>query len=141
MTYLLAQKALCPSKIILLRGNHEMRAQNSFPGYNPCFKQSCVSAFGPELGDSIWASVNAAFDVFPLAAVVDNSVRPYGSQYRRDIGGPYGLTGGPYERQRCFRRLSSRCRCRQLGRLARLTLPVRVEGFFFFTLVQVLEGP
>ncbi len=33
MTYLLAQKLVCPHKFILLRGNHETRTQNSFPDY------------------------------------------------------------------------------------------------------------
>ncbi len=53
ITYLLAQKALCPGKIVLLRGNHEMRVQNSFPAYNPCFKASCTSVFGEALGAQV----------------------------------------------------------------------------------------
>ena len=74
ITYLLAQKALCPGKIVLLRGNHEIRAQNSHTGYNPCFKQSCEQTLGPELGEQVWESINLAFDTFPVAAIVDNNI-------------------------------------------------------------------
>ena len=74
ITYLLAQKALCPGKIVLLRGNHEIRAQNSHVGYNPCFKQSCEQTLGPELGAQVWESINLAFDTFPVAAIVDNNI-------------------------------------------------------------------
>lgn len=74
ITYLLAQKALCPGKIVLLRGNHEIRAQNSHTGYNPCFKQSCEQTLGPELGAQVWESINLAFDTFPIAAIVDNNI-------------------------------------------------------------------
>mmetsp|Transcript_6113 Transcript_6113/g.21666 ORF Transcript_6113/g.21666 Transcript_6113/m.21666 type:complete len:1054 (-) Transcript_6113:5572-8733(-) len=74
ITYLLAQKALCPGKIVLLRGNHEMRSQNSYSAYNPCFKQSCEMVLGEELGSQVWESVNLAFDTFPIAAIVDNSI-------------------------------------------------------------------
>jgi hypothetical protein len=74
ITYLLAQKALCPEKIVLLRGNHEIRAQNSHPGYSPCFKQSCEQTFGHDLGAQIWESINLAFDTFPVAAIVDNNI-------------------------------------------------------------------
>ena len=74
ITYLLAQKALCPGKIVLLRGNHEIRAQNSHAGYNPCFKQSCEQTLGPELGAQVWESVNLAFDSLPVAAIVDNNI-------------------------------------------------------------------
>ena len=72
--YLLAQKALCPGKIVLLRGNHEIRTQNSHPGYNPCFKQSCEATLGPDLGAQVWESINLAFDTFPVAAIVDNNI-------------------------------------------------------------------
>ena len=74
ITYLLAQKALCPGKISLLRGNHEIRVQNSHEGYNPCFKQSCQATLGAELGAQVWESINQAFDAFPIAAIVDNSI-------------------------------------------------------------------
>jgi len=74
ITYLLAQKALCPGKIVLLRGNHEMRSQNSYSAYNPCFKQSCAMVLGEELGNQVWESVNLAFDTFPIAAIVDGSI-------------------------------------------------------------------
>eukprot|EP00282_Hemiselmis_andersenii_P011499 CAMPEP_0114152628 /NCGR_PEP_ID=MMETSP0043_2-20121206/23906_1 /TAXON_ID=464988 /ORGANISM="Hemiselmis andersenii, Strain CCMP644" /LENGTH=375 /DNA_ID=CAMNT_0001247575 /DNA_START=3 /DNA_END=1126 /DNA_ORIENTATION=- len=74
ITYLLAQKLMCPNKFVLLRGNHETRLQNSFPGYSPCFKDSCTALFGEEIGGTVWESVNAVFDTLPLAAVIDNSI-------------------------------------------------------------------
>jgi len=74
IVYLLAQKALCPGKIVLLRGNHEIRAQNSHAGYNPCFKQSCEQTLGAELGAQVWESINLAFDTFPVSAIVDNNI-------------------------------------------------------------------
>ena len=49
VTYLLAQKLISPSKVKLLRGNHETRIQNAHSGYNPCFKDSCVQLFGMQV--------------------------------------------------------------------------------------------
>lgn len=74
ITYLLAQKLMCPGKFILLRGNHETRMQNGFPGYSPCFKDSCCALFGDETGETVWEAVNSVFDTLPLAAVIDNSI-------------------------------------------------------------------
>lgn len=80
VAYLFAQKLLMPSKFLLIRGNHEIRAvQESFT-----FKQECVDKFGSELGLEVWDAVNAAFDAMPVAAVIDKKVwyntliRPYG---------------------------------------------------------------
>lgn len=54
VVYLLAQKALFPRKVLLLRGNHETRVQNGYPGYAPCLRQSCVELFGDEVGANVW---------------------------------------------------------------------------------------
>lgn len=70
VAYLLAQKLLMPSKFLLIRGNHEIRAvQESFT-----FKHECVDKFGPDLGLEVWDSVNSAFDAMPVAAVIDKKV-------------------------------------------------------------------
>ena len=70
VAYLLAQKLLMPSKFLLIRGNHEIRAvQEAFT-----FKQECMDKFGSELGLEVWDSVNSAFDAMPIAAVIDKKV-------------------------------------------------------------------
>ena len=70
VAYLLAQKLLMPSKFLLIRGNHEIRAvQESFS-----YKDECEEKFGPELGLEVWEATNRAFDVMPIAAVIDKKV-------------------------------------------------------------------
>lgn len=70
VAYLLAQKLLMPSKFLLIRGNHEIRAvQEAFT-----FKQECLEKFGSELGLEVWDAVNSAFDAMPIAAVIDKKV-------------------------------------------------------------------
>ena len=70
VAYLLAQKLLMPSKFLLIRGNHEIRAvQEAFT-----FKQECLDKFGSELGLEVWDAVNSAFDAMPIAAVIDKKV-------------------------------------------------------------------
>jgi hypothetical protein len=72
--YLLAQKALFPRKVVLLRGNHETRVQNGYPGYSPCLLQSCAQLFGDTVGAKVWEDINSVFDVMPLAAIIDKSI-------------------------------------------------------------------
>jgi hypothetical protein len=72
--YLLAQKALFPRKVVLLRGNHETRVQNGYPGYSPCLLQSCTQLFGDTVGAKVWEDINSVFDVMPLAAIIDKSI-------------------------------------------------------------------
>ena len=70
VAYLLAQKLLMPSKFLLIRGNHEIRAvQETFS-----YKDECEEKFGKELGLEVWEATNSAFDCMPIAAVVDKKV-------------------------------------------------------------------
>ena len=71
VAYVLAQKLLMPSKFLLVRGNHEIRAvQEAFT-----FKKECIDKFGLQIGTEVWEAANAAFDAMPVAAVIDNKVR------------------------------------------------------------------
>ncbi|CAF0923874.1 unnamed protein product, partial [Didymodactylos carnosus] len=68
--YLLAAKFQCPKKVILLRGNHEIRkVQQMFSFY-----RECIIKFGDSLGKEVWEAINTVFDVLPLAAVIDEKI-------------------------------------------------------------------
>jgi diadenosine tetraphosphatase ApaH/serine/threonine PP2A family protein phosphatase len=70
VAYIFAQKLLMPSKFLLIRGNHEIRAvQETFS-----YKTECIEKFGPELGLEVWEATNKAFDTLPIAAVIDKKV-------------------------------------------------------------------
>ena len=67
---LFALKVLYPTRIHLVRGNHEDRNLNANFG----FRQSCLHHFGQVEGDIVWAKVNDCFDNLPLAALVGEEV-------------------------------------------------------------------
>lgn len=70
VAYLFAQKVKNPSKVFLLRGNHEIRTiQKAFTFYNECQKK-----FGEDQFYEIWNMINRVFDVMPLAAVIDGKL-------------------------------------------------------------------
>ena len=67
--YLMAFKALCPNKVTMLRGNHEVRTLQTYYTY----KRECVTKYGEEYGIKIWELTNKIFDKLPVAAVVDGN--------------------------------------------------------------------
>eukprot|EP01013_Petalomonas_cantuscygni_P011383 TRINITY_DN2480_c0_g1_i1.p1 TRINITY_DN2480_c0_g1~~TRINITY_DN2480_c0_g1_i1.p1 ORF type:complete len:478 (+),score=89.10 TRINITY_DN2480_c0_g1_i1:246-1679(+) len=73
---LLAMKCLAPTKVFLLRGNHEFPeingAVNSYG--QSSFLSQCSRLFGAERGFKVWAAFNDAFKHLPLAAVVDKTI-------------------------------------------------------------------
>lgn len=62
-------KLLMPERIILTRGNHEIRSvQQMFTFY-----RECVDKFGPR-GILLWERFNQVFDRMPLACIIDQEV-------------------------------------------------------------------
>eukprot|EP01029_Cantina_marsupialis_P005900 TRINITY_DN163_c0_g2_i3.p1 TRINITY_DN163_c0_g2~~TRINITY_DN163_c0_g2_i3.p1 ORF type:complete len:567 (-),score=154.51 TRINITY_DN163_c0_g2_i3:151-1851(-) len=76
VAYLFAQKIRSPDKLILLRGNHELRGVNGWEEYygDSCFLKQCKVRFGEKMGLQLWEQINKVFDRLPLACIVDNSV-------------------------------------------------------------------
>ncbi|KAI2803666.1 hypothetical protein RDWZM_001607 [Blomia tropicalis] len=68
--YLFALKLLDPVKIILLRGNHEVRALQEKYTY----KKELLQKYGNEIGEKIWQLTNEIFDRLPIAATIDNAI-------------------------------------------------------------------
>ncbi|KAK4874556.1 hypothetical protein RN001_013916 [Aquatica leii] len=70
IAYLFSYKIQAPRKLILLRGNHEIRdIQKLFT-----FHTECMNKFGDKLGIEVWNAVNGAFDAMPVAATIDGKV-------------------------------------------------------------------
>eukprot|EP00756_Hemistasia_phaeocysticola_P021451 Hpha_TRINITY_DN15776_c2_g2::TRINITY_DN15776_c2_g2_i1::g.38678::m.38678 len=72
LAYLLSLKVQAPSKVMLLRGNHEDRRQNA--RLEESFYNHCVALFGKEGGSAIWEKANEVFDMMPVCSVIDNRI-------------------------------------------------------------------
>ena len=70
ITLLFALKVLYPTKVLLIRGNHEDRNMN----YHYGFRKSCLHHFGPTEGQRVWERINDCFDLLPIAALVGEEV-------------------------------------------------------------------
>ncbi|KPM08795.1 Calcineurin-like protein phosphoesterase [Sarcoptes scabiei] len=68
--YLFAFKILCPRKVTLLRGNHEVRLLQTHYTY----RRECVNKYGEIHGLKIWELTNRIFDKLPVCAVVDEAI-------------------------------------------------------------------
>ncbi|KAH9418960.1 hypothetical protein DERP_011053 [Dermatophagoides pteronyssinus] len=68
--YLFAFKILCPNKVTLLRGNHEVRLIQS----NYTYKRECINKYGDIFGLKIWELTNRIFDKLPVCALVDDCI-------------------------------------------------------------------
>lgn len=68
--YLFAFKIICPNKVTLLRGNHEVRLLQSHYTY----KRECMIKYGEIMGLKIWELTNRIFDKLPVCATVDDSI-------------------------------------------------------------------
>ena len=74
VAYLFALKLMNPTKIFLLRGNHEFASQNGERHYDPCFLQNVEELFPKASAKKIWESFNLAFDWMPVAATIDEKI-------------------------------------------------------------------
>lgn len=74
--YLLALKVIAPTKVTLLRGNHESPEVNGdmdVYGYSS-FKYQCLDKFGREKGLEVWVAVNEVFQFMPVIADIDKKI-------------------------------------------------------------------
>lgn len=69
ITLLFSLKVLYPTKVFLVRGNHEDRLMN----INYGFHEDCIRKFGQD-GGTIWERVNDVFEFLPIAALVEGSI-------------------------------------------------------------------
>lgn len=67
---LLAMKVAFPTKVWLVRGNHEDRSMNEKYG----FKDSCLETMGTSLGLKMYDLLEAAFDELPIACLVEGRI-------------------------------------------------------------------
>eukprot|EP00448_Togula_jolla_P024893 CAMPEP_0170573732 /NCGR_PEP_ID=MMETSP0224-20130122/2919_1 /TAXON_ID=285029 /ORGANISM="Togula jolla, Strain CCCM 725" /LENGTH=691 /DNA_ID=CAMNT_0010896333 /DNA_START=12 /DNA_END=2088 /DNA_ORIENTATION=- len=69
VSLLFSLKILYPSKVFLVRGNHEDRLMNMNYG----FQADCLRKFAHE-GEDVWERVNDVFEFLPIAALVEGAI-------------------------------------------------------------------
>eukprot|EP00931_Biecheleriopsis_adriatica_P055384 TRINITY_DN32731_c0_g1_i1.p1 TRINITY_DN32731_c0_g1~~TRINITY_DN32731_c0_g1_i1.p1 ORF type:complete len:679 (+),score=132.65 TRINITY_DN32731_c0_g1_i1:162-2198(+) len=69
ISLLFSLKILYPTRIFLVRGNHEDRLMN----VNYGFHADCTRKFAAQ-GDDIWERVNDVFEFLPIAALVEGAI-------------------------------------------------------------------
>lgn len=70
---LFALKVVYPTKIVLLRGNHEDQMQNHHMG-DLGFERVCARRFGPDLGTRVFCAVHLSFQWLPLASCISQRI-------------------------------------------------------------------
>jgi len=69
VSLLFSLKILYPSKVFLIRGNHEDRMMNSNFG----FHADCHKKFGQD-GEDTWQRINDVFEFLPISALVEKAI-------------------------------------------------------------------
>ena len=68
--YVAAIKMLCPGKVTMMRGNHEVRSLQKHYSY----LKECIIKYGEEYGLKIFELTNRIFDRLPVCSVVDDAI-------------------------------------------------------------------
>lgn len=66
-----ALKVAFPGRVVLVRGNHEFRVQNT--GHNG-FREKCNIHFGRLQGPTMFESIHSVFEWLPLSCLIENTV-------------------------------------------------------------------
>ncbi|KAI2810833.1 hypothetical protein BLOT_001999 [Blomia tropicalis] len=68
--YLMAFKILCPNKVTMLRGNHEVRSLQKHYTY----QKECILKYGELIGLKVWELTNKVYDKLPVCGLVDEAI-------------------------------------------------------------------